>query len=219
MNFLEVKTGGIARGMLYRSNSPLIGGKSRKVKETLAIRAKINCVINLVDSNYTIHDLSKDVPWYHKLLTEGKVCCAPMTLVIPSASNEKHLKSALQFMIHNSGPYLIHCNAGIDRTGFVIMVLEALMGVSLKDIVETYLSAFLFNNSDMSHVKSLYKSIRLLNQIKTMLHEKSIFRVNMRNDIEHYLIDNVGLSKEEITELRRILRGELRSEAEKGLLF
>jgi protein tyrosine/serine phosphatase len=207
-NLLEVNTFGIARGILYRSNSPLIGGDSKKLKEVLAIKAKINCIINLVNYSYAINDLSKDVPWYHKLLNEGKVICLPMTLTIPGvASNEKYLKEALQFMINNNGPYLIHCFAGIDRTGFVIMVLEALTGASIKDIIETYLSAYLFDDSDTSHIKSLYKSIHCLNQIKTMFHGKSIFRINMRTDIERYLVDNVGLSHEEITKLRNILRG------------
>jgi protein tyrosine/serine phosphatase len=209
-HLLEVKSFGIARGILYRSNSPLIGGDSRKLKEVLVIRAKINCIINLVDSNYVIHDLSKNVPWYKKLLNEGKVICSPMTLTIPGvASNEKHLKEALQFMINNNGPYLIHCFAGIDRTGFVIMVLEALTGASIKDIIETYLSAYSFDDSDTSHIKSLYTSIHFINQIKTIFHGKNIFRINMRTDIEHYLVNNVGLSREEITKLRNILKGKI----------
>ncbi|MCQ2794673.1 MAG: tyrosine-protein phosphatase [Bacilli bacterium] len=38
--------------------------------------------------------------------------------------------------------FYIHCNEGKDRTGFIIMVLEALAGVSLKDILSDYMLTF-----------------------------------------------------------------------------
>jgi len=64
-----------------------------------------------------------------------KVLALYMTLNIPGIkSNEKKLKVALRFIIMNEGPYLIHCFAGVDRTGFVSALLEALMGASLNDI-------------------------------------------------------------------------------------
>jgi protein tyrosine/serine phosphatase len=45
----------------------------------------------------------------------------------------KKLKAALQFMITHKGPYFIHCFAGVDRTGFVIALMEAFMGANLKN--------------------------------------------------------------------------------------
>ena len=206
VNFMEVKTGGIAGGILYRSNSPLKGGGDKKTKETLAISAKINCVINLANSSSVIKSLSKDVPWYHRLAAEGNVICLPMTLTIPGvASNEKKLKTALQFMINKKGPYLIHCFAGVDRTGFVIMLLEALMGASLKEICKTYLSAFLPDDSDSSRTQSYYKINDFLNKIKIMFHEENIFAINLQAAIEHYLLHSICLSCDEITKLKNIL--------------
>ena len=209
-NLLEVKTGGIASGILYRSNNPLVSGDNKKLKEELITKAKINCIINLDNNSSVIMKLSKDVPWYNELLKEGNVICLPMTLTIPGvASNENYLKSALQFMINNSGAYLIHCHAGIDRTGFVIMVLQALMRASVKEIIKTYLSAYSFDDSDTSYIHSVYQSYNFLNQIKTMFNGKSILYTNIQTATEHYLINNVGLSHEEIAQLKTILRGKI----------
>jgi protein tyrosine/serine phosphatase len=46
-------------------------------------------------------------------------------------------------MLNRPGPYLIHCYAGVDRTGFMAIVLEALMGASLHDIIDDYLKSIL----------------------------------------------------------------------------
>ena len=111
-------------------------------------------------------------------------------------------------MINNKAPYLIHCLGGIDRTGYAIMVIQALMRASIREIVKTYLSAYSFDNSDTSYVQALYKSHHFLEQIKTMLNGKSLFYTNLQTAIEHYLINNVGLSYEEIAQLKTILKGK-----------
>ena len=64
---------------------------------------------------------------------------------------QKKLKRGLQFIINTEGPWLIHCHAGVDRTGFVSIVLEALMGATLDEIINDYLQSF----------NSMYNSIAL----------------------------------------------------------
>jgi hypothetical protein len=204
LNFMEIKTGNIAEGILYRSSSPLKGGDEKKAKGELAIKAGINCVINLDDDRSVITDLSKDVPWYHKLVSEGNVLCLPMTISIPGvASNERKLKTALQFMISHTGPYLIHCFAGVDRTGFVSALLEALMGANPKEIVKSYLSAFTFDKSDSYHIDRKIKTI--LSQLGKMFHGKNITILNIQPATEHYLLNDIGLSCDEILKLKNIL--------------
>jgi protein tyrosine/serine phosphatase len=152
--FMEIKSGNISPGILYRSSSPIKGGdEAKKIKSDLAVKADIKCVINLDDDSSAIQYFSKDVPWYHKLVEEENVICLPMTFTIPGSSyNESKLKTALQFIIDHEGPYLIHCFAGIDRAGFVSALLEAFMWSSLKTICKNYLSAFLVDNSASSRM-------------------------------------------------------------------
>ena len=210
VNFMEVKTVAIAGGILYRSNNPLKGGDDKKIKEALAVRANINCVINFANNRLVTENLSKDVPWYHKLLAEGNVICLPMTVKIPDvASNEKKLKLALQFMISHKGPYLIHCFAGVDRTGYVIMLLQALMGSSLKEISTSYLSAFSFKDNDSDRIISCRTLNNFLNQIKKMFNGKNIHDINMQSATERYFLHNVGLSQDEIARLKHILSGSI----------
>lgn len=42
------------------------------------------------------------------------------------------LKTGLVYLIDNEGPYLIHCNEGKDRAGFVAALLEALAALRRK---------------------------------------------------------------------------------------
>jgi len=205
---MEIKTGNIAAGILYRSSNPLKGGDLREVKGALAVKAGIRCVINLDDDASVIEDLAKDAPWYKKLLIEKNVICLPMTFTIPGAvSNEKKLKAALQFMITHEGPYLIHCFAGVDRTGFAAALLEALMGASLKEICKNYLSALPYDYSDSYRMEYYKKTRNFLGQIKTMAHGEKITGINIQNAAERYLLCNVGLQQEEIDKLKNILGG------------
>jgi protein tyrosine/serine phosphatase len=205
-NFREVKTGNIAAGILYRSSSPIKCGDDKKVKETLAVKAGIKCIINLDDSVSVIEKLSESVPWYHELVMRKNVICLPMGFNIPAAAfNEKKLKIALQFMITHEGPYLIHCFAGVDRTGFVTALLEALMGASLKEICGNYLSAFPADHSASSRQERYRKLKNFLLQLKKMAHGKNITRINIQTIAENYLMNDVKLSQEEIIALKNVL--------------
>ena len=46
------------------------------------------------------------------------------------------------FLAEGDTPYLVHCLEGKDRTGFAIMVLEALMGWNEAQIVADYMQTY-----------------------------------------------------------------------------
>jgi len=211
-DFINIKTANITENILYRSSSPLKGGNEKKIKETLAIEAGIKCVINLHDDSSVIKDLSKDVSWYNKLVNDGNVICLHMTFTIPGTkSNEKKLKRALQFMIQKKGPYLIHCFAGVDRTGFFSALLEALMGGSVEEICKNYLSAFNFDTSVSSKIEKYNKMKIFMKQLKKMFHGENIINNNIQTVTEQYLMDDIGLSNEEILKLKNILNGSMKN--------
>jgi len=206
VNFINIKTGNIAENILYRSSSPLKGGNEKKIKETLAIDSGIKCIINLDDDNSVIKDLSKEVSWYNKLVNDGNVICLHMTYTIPgNKSNEKKLKSALQFIINHKGPYLIHCFAGVDRTGFFSALLEAFMGGSIEEICKNYLSAFNFDNGILSNIEKYSKMKHFTKQLKTMSHDKNIMKIDIQAAAEQYLMNDVGLTYDELAKLKDVL--------------
>lgn len=45
-------------------------------------------------------------------------------------------------MLSFQGPYYIHCQEGKDRTGFVLIVIEALLNASYQDIVDDYMLTY-----------------------------------------------------------------------------
>ena len=45
-------------------------------------------------------------------------------------------------MSASSGPYLVHCLEGKDRTGFVCILIEALMDSTYKEIVDDYMLTY-----------------------------------------------------------------------------
>jgi len=208
-NFMEISSGNIDKGILFRSSSPLKGGDAKKRIEALAVKAGIKCIINLDDKSSVLGNLSRDVSWYNKLFLEDKVLALAMTLSIPGVkSNEKKLKAALQFIINNDGPYLVHCFAGIDRTGFVSALLEMLMGADLKTVCRNYMSAISLDYSFLdTYEYSKMKS--LLNQLIKMFHGKDLTTVNIQAETENYLLNNIGLTYEEIIKLKdRLCGGE-----------
>jgi protein tyrosine/serine phosphatase len=52
-------------------------------------------------------------------------------------------------MLANDGPYLVHCYAGVDRTGIVCAILAALMGASPEEIAADYARSF-YNGAESS---------------------------------------------------------------------
>lgn len=207
-NFREVKAKYMAPGILYRSSSPLKGGDIKKTKGKLAQKAGIKCVINLDDHVSVLEALSKGVPWYHKLVKENNVIALHMIFSIPSPDFNHKLKEALQFMIAHEGPYLIHCFAGVDRTGFVVAILKALMGATIKEICDDYLLSFKSDYTSSYNINNDRKEIHLMNQLLEICPYKMLSEETLVVGIGIYLVNDVGLSNEEVEKLLKKLSGE-----------
>lgn len=55
---------------------------------------------------------------------------------------KERLIEVLKAIMDNDGPYLIHCNAGRDRTGFVVLLLQSLCGCSAEQMAVDEAMAF-----------------------------------------------------------------------------
>jgi protein tyrosine/serine phosphatase len=106
-------------------------------------------------------------------------------------------------MLTYDGPYLIHCYAGIDRTGFISALLEALMGANLDEIAADYLLSY---KTDKNYVKGSRQyqkdSLVILDLLNKMNNGITVTDSNIQKAAEDYLALRIKLSTNEINALK-----------------
>jgi protein tyrosine/serine phosphatase len=210
VNFREIRMGNIAPHILFRSSHPIMNNEQEKVISVLAAQARIQTIINLSDTDSEIKLKALFAPWYDKLLKNNCVVALGMDFNNNSKSYSKKLRKGLQFIMNTDGPWLIHCHAGVDRTGFVAIVLEALMGAALEDIIKDYLKSFnsIFNSSIYGEVNKEDSHI-VMHILSAMGNNMPVNDQNLQAIAENYLIKTVKLSAVEIELLRSKLAGNM----------
>jgi protein tyrosine/serine phosphatase len=203
VNFREIRAGQIAPNVLFRSSHPIQNDKQEPVIAMLASQYRIATVINLADTHSGLLRKSHFAPWYDRLFLDKKIIAVGMDFSITSDSNKQKLKKALEFIIRTERPYLIHCHAGVDRTGFVSMVLESLMGAAIDEISNDYLKSFnsTFESSIHEHSNKA-DSLLVLRLLSVMYEHLTITDQNLQAVTELYLKNTIGLSDEEISQLK-----------------
>jgi len=208
VNFREIRMGKIAPNTLYRSSHPIKDLKQEKTISMLASTARIAAIINLSDNNSEIIGKAIFAPWYNKLLKNNRVIALGMTFNNENDSFNKKLKKGLQFIINTECPWLIHCHAGVDRTGFVSIVLESFMGAALDDIINDYLQSFnsIYNSSIYGEVNKEDSQV-VMHLLSAMGNYMPVTDQNLQAIAENYLRNTIKLSDVEIEMLRRKLAG------------
>lgn len=205
-NFRYVKTTGIAPNVLFRSSSPINPSLNRnKEADAAIIEFQIKTIINLTDSE----ELTKDYPEYASTnYSNCNIIFLNMGMDYTSNDYKEKLAQGYKYMSNNTGPYLIHCTEGKDRTGFAIGILECLMGATPDEIVTDYMLTY-YNFYGITTDSEQYTYIAESN-IKTSLSKafniESIDNkdVNLSLCAEKYLKE-IGLSDSEITSLKNNL--------------
>jgi protein tyrosine/serine phosphatase len=201
-NFREIRFGSIAPGVLYRSSHPVPNGEQNREAVLLAGQARIACVLNLADNAADLRKAAAACPWYCRLVNKGCAIALNMDFDFESKTFAEKLGRGVKFMLDHDGPYLIHCFAGFDRTGFVSMVLEALMGATVAEIIADYLlsygagfySAVNDGNGDTKQV--------VLEQLQMMTLGEPVTDANLQAGAERYFMRKAGLTEAEIVALK-----------------
>ena len=213
VNFREIRMGEIAPNTLYRSNHPVKDLKQEKAVSRLAANAKIAAILNLSDTVSSLKGKAIFAPWYNSLFKNKRVIALGMDFSFTGENFSKKLKKGLRFITATEGPWLIHCNAGVDRTGFVCMVLESFMGAALGNIINDYLESFNgnFESSIYGGVQKpdLHTVMRILSY---MNNSQAIDEQNLRHIAEIYLRKTIKLPAKEMELLRMKLSGNLNHE-------
>jgi len=212
-NFREICMGKIPGGLLYRGSCPFfnISPEKDKAYKKLVSKAKIKCVINLSDNESGLEAAANSVPWYRELLEKNNIIGLDIHFLFDCDNKSEDevfkdkFKQGLLFLITHNGPYLIHCNAGTDRTGFVAAILEGLLGAGIDEILYDYLLSYGKKFADEKTEKNINTGKIILQQLNAIINGKIDDKENFQSNIEKYILNEIGLSGKELELLKEKL--------------
>ena len=210
-NFREIAMGGIASGVLFRSNHPIHDKQQVKDIILAANKAKIKTVINLCDSFHKLQSQVICCPWYKKALDGNNVIALGLSMRFDPMEKKfcRKIQEAISFMIDHEPPYLIHCQAGMDRTGFFSILLESLMGAHIDEMAKDYMLSFVENSeySENDYMNGFRFLCNLFSKLKGGLLTPDD---DLQMLITSYLIEKVKLSQDSLDDLKSKLGGILK---------
>lgn len=117
----------------------------------------------------------------------------------------------LRFLAHNEPPYCVHCTEGKDRAGFTVMLLSALMGAELEEIIDDYMLSFYnYYGIDKETEPERYEAV-LNNNILAILYHvmdvntyEELAQVDLASAATKYLL-NAGMTENDILTLKNNL--------------
>jgi hypothetical protein len=207
-NFRAVQAGTVAPGRLYRSCNPVYTDARAPYAAALVEQSGIKTVINLADSTGSAAPQLASAPYYQNLSDNGNVIYLDMGVDFTDPAFTAKLHDGLIFLsTHAAGPYLIHCNEGKDRAGYVAAVLEALCGASVSQITDDYMISY-ENYYGVKKGTEQYSTIsRTIPDMFAKLNggkpvtDKTIGAVTVQ-----YLQTTVGLSADQVAAVRKNLQ-------------
>ena len=216
-NFRAVTAGSIGNGKLYRSASPINNEHGRAHYANALIEAAgVATILNLADSDEDIAQYCAaedfDSAYYLALYEDGKVMALDLAINYFSDKFVSSLLDGLRYMAQNNPPYSIHCTEGKDRAGFTIMLLEALMGAQLQEIIDDYMLSFYnYYGINKESEPARYEAILNNNLIDMLCHVagadsmETLEKIDLESAVTNYLLQH-GMTENEILTLKNKLR-------------
>lgn len=143
-NAREFRTGRIAPGKLFRCASPFDRQTNRPdaVSEFLE-EHRVTSTFSLSESEETLRKRYADMPPYsRKIYESGHALALGLGAGYFTETFRSALADGLIRALDLPFPWAIHCLEGKDRTGFVCILLGALMGGSYEELVSDYMVTF-----------------------------------------------------------------------------
>ena len=212
-NFRAVTIGCIGNGKLYRTASPINNEHGRAVyANDLIAAAGVATVLNLADSEEDIKEYSKaegfTSAYYLDLYNSGKVMALDLAGDFFSEKFARSMAEGLTFLAHSEPPYCVHCTEGKDRAGFASMLLGALMGAELEEIINDYMISFHnYFGIDKETEPGRYQAVLNNNLLAILYHVtgvdtyEKLTQVDLEVAVTKYLID-AGMAESDIIALK-----------------
>lgn len=215
-NFRMVTVGRIGEGKLYRTASPVNNAHGRAAYANGLIESVgVATVLNLADSTEDIEEYFAEdgfaSEYYRSLYEGGSVVALDLTANFYSDDFASSLAEGLTFLARNETPYAIHCTEGKDRAGFTAMLLEALMGATLDEIIQDYMLSF-YNYYGISNETQpqRYQAVLDANLMEMLRHVagaesvQQLEQIHLETAVTAYLID-AGMTQEDVLLLKQKL--------------
>lgn len=230
-NFRPINTTGMKKNNLYRSSNPLNDKRNkarRAIADRLCAKVGIRAELDFGDDEIDIAEaLAKPEiaqSYCAELFRTGRVALARLTGGALAGEGARRLANALRFLMQQQGPFVIHCDEGKDRAGFVCLLLEALAGAKVEELQRDYMQTFC-NYYKLEPGTAKYELIQHMNvdrllyiiahpeQIQRMLslnwEQVSLEHIEPAEAAAHYCQCQLGLTKKEIIILINKLQGKL----------
>ena len=209
-NFREVKTTGMGKGRLYRTSSAINPENKRNIYVDNALKnAEVSVILNLNDTENTAKEYEGFSDSYYSTVKTKELA---MDIDFSAEDFKNKLAEGLRFMADNPGIYAIQCKEGKDRAGFVVAILECLMGAGLEEVTADYMVSFynfygLIENDpgyELIVKGNIEKSLKTAFTFKKKDKKKELSTRDLSACAVKYL-KNIGLTKAEIKKLKKNL--------------
>jgi protein tyrosine/serine phosphatase len=198
-NFRVIETTGMGKGVLYRSSSPINPELGRNTyADKAAENAGIITVVNLADPSNTYEGTE------NTYYSTCKVTYVNLGADFLSEATLKGLAEGMRFILQNNGPYLIHCNEGKDRAGFVSALLERLMGATIEQVRDDYMATY-YNYYGVEKDSEKYNAVLNNNLIKSLnetFKVDDVYKADLAAEAEAFLVEDAGLTVNEVAALK-----------------
>ena len=142
----------------------------------------------------------------------GNVIALGMPVNYSSDEFAAGIVEGLTFLAGKEGPYLVHCTEGKDRAGFTSMLLAALMGASVEEIVADYMTSYVnYYGIDPVAEADKYNMIaekNVMDMLRTVCgleKNASLEGVDLASGAQKYLTDH-GMTAEAVAALKANLQ-------------
>ena len=200
-NFRAISTTGMGSGKLYRSSSPInpeIGRNEYAMTE--AEKAGVTVIMNLAD---TPEEAAAYASYAGSYYADQKVIFLGLGVDFAAEDFKAGLAQGLRHFAQNKGTYLVHCNEGKDRAGFVTALLECLMGASAEEVVADYMVTY-YNYYGIEPGTEKYEAIANSNIVKSLCSAfgvEDLYAADLAAEAAAYIAE-IGLTEAEIAALK-----------------
>lgn len=206
--------GRIPSGVLYRSSSPIDPkqGERRFAADDLLWEAGVVTAVNTSDCRLRFRNFKGFHATHYAALGERYQVALNMGHDYPSDAFLEDMYNGLEFLTERPGPYLIHGTEGVERTGYVCMVLEALMGASKEEVIADYLRSYedyyRLDKNSKDYKAAQAQAVSNLLTFTGAADEAALDGLDLTQATHAYLLEQVKLSEAQIELLKLHLSGE-----------